>query len=58
MGNHFHVIAQTHQPNLTRWMQWFSVAYTVYFNRRHRRSGHLFQGRYKRFLLQMMQLTC
>ncbi|HLO15280.1 MAG TPA: transposase [Anaerolineales bacterium] len=52
MGNHFHLIAQTHRANLTRWMHWLSVAYSVYFNRRHRRSGHLFQGRYKSFLVQ------
>jgi putative transposase len=52
MGNHFHLIAQTHRPNLTHWMHWLSVAYTVYFNRRHRRSGHLFQGRFKSFVVQ------
>jgi len=52
MGNHFHVVAQTHRPNLRRWMHWLLVAYTVYFNRRHRWSGHLFQGRYKSFLVQ------
>lgn len=52
MGNHFHLLAQTHQPNLGRWMHWLLVAYTVYFNRRHRLSGHLFQGRYKSFLVQ------
>ena len=52
MGNHFHLLAQTHQPNLGRWMHWLLVAYAVYFNRRHRLSGHLFQGRYKSFLVQ------
>ena len=52
MSNHFHLVAQTQRPNLSRWMHWLSVAYTVYFNRRHRRSGHLFQGRYKSFLVQ------
>ncbi len=52
MGNHIHLVAQTHRPNLSRWMQWLGVAYTVFFNRRHRRSGHLFQGRYKSFLVQ------
>ena len=51
MGNHFHLLAQTPQGNLTRWMHWLMVSYTVYFNRRHRRSGHLFQGRYKSFLV-------
>ena len=52
MGNHFHLVAQTRRANLTRWMHWLSVAYTVYFNRRHQRSGHLFQGRFKSFLVQ------
>jgi len=52
MGNHFHLVAQTHQPNLRRWMHWLIVSYTIMFNRRHRRSGHLFQGRYKSFLVE------
>ena len=52
MGNHFHLVAQTHRANLRRWMHWLLVCYTVYFNRRHRSSGHLFQGRYKSFLVQ------
>ena len=52
MDNHFHLIAQTHRPNLGRWMHWLMVSYTVYFNWRHRRSGHLFQGRYKSFLVE------
>jgi putative transposase len=52
MGNHVHLIAQTHRANLSRWMHWLTVAYTVFFNRRHRSSGHLFQGRYKSFLVQ------
>jgi REP element-mobilizing transposase RayT len=52
LGNHFHLLAQTHRPNLPRWMHWLLVSYTVYFNRRHRSSGHLFQGRYKSFLVQ------
>ena len=52
MGNHFHLLAQTRQANLSRWMHWLMVSYTVYFNRRHGRSGHLFQGRYKSFLVE------
>lgn len=51
MNNHFHLLLQTRQPNLSAWMQWLSVSYSVYFNRRHDRSGHLFQGRYKSFLV-------
>jgi putative transposase len=42
---------QTARPNLGNWMQWLSVSYAVYFNRRYQRSGHLFQGRYKSFLV-------
>lgn len=52
MGNHFHLLAQTRQANLSRWMHWLMVSYTVYFNRRYGRSGHLFQGRYKSFLVE------
>ena len=52
MGNHVHLMAQTHRPNLGRWMHWLNVSYTTYFNRRHKSSGHLFQGRYKSFLVE------
>lgn len=38
---------ETPQPNLVAGMRWFQTTYTVRFNRRHRLSGHLFQGRYK-----------
>ena len=47
MGNHYHLLAETHRANLSRWMHWLTTAYTVYFNRRHGRVGHLFQSRYK-----------
>src|SRR5438045_8938178 len=45
MDNHFHLIAKTRRPNLSRWMQWLLASYTISFTKRHRRSGHLFQGR-------------
>jgi putative transposase len=47
MDNHFHLLVETPEPNLGRGMQWLNVSYSVWFNRRHGRSGHLFQGRYK-----------
>jgi putative transposase len=47
MTNHYHLLVETPQPNLVAGMRWFQTAYTVRFNRRHRLSGHLFQGRYK-----------
>jgi putative transposase len=52
MGNHYHLIAETRRANLGRWMHWLSTAYTVYFNWRHRRVGHLFQGRYKSIVVE------
>src|SRR5438874_9110239 len=52
MPNHFHLLARTPKANLSRWMHWLIGAYSVSFNRRHRKSGHLFQGRYKSFLVE------
>ena len=52
LGNHFHFLAQTRRANLSRWMHWLLVSYTSWFNRRYERSGHLFQGRYKSFLIE------
>ncbi|MBU0999750.1 transposase [Patescibacteria group bacterium] len=52
MQNHFHIILMTPEANLGKFMQRFNTTYTVYFNRRHRRSGHLFQGRYKAILIE------
>jgi len=46
MPNHYHVIVQTPRGNLSQAMGWLQVTYTVRYNRRHERSGHLFQGRY------------
>ena len=47
MGNHYHLLVETPEPNLVAGMKWFQGAYTQRFNRRHHVSGHLFQGRYK-----------
>jgi putative transposase len=52
MGNHFHLLATTRRANLSRWMHWLMVTYSVYFNRRHHRIGHLLQGRYKSLLVE------
>ncbi len=52
MGNHYHLMATTRRANLSRWMHWLTTAYTVYFNWRHRRVGHLFQSRYKSILVE------
>ncbi|HXI85153.1 MAG TPA: transposase [Verrucomicrobiae bacterium] len=47
MANHYHLLLDTPQANLSQAVGWLQVTYTVRFNRRHRRSGHLFQGRFK-----------
>jgi len=47
MANHFHLIVEPREDNLSRAMQWLNVSYSQWFNRRHQRSGHLFQGRFK-----------
>ena len=47
MSNHYHLLLQTPRANLSRALGWLQTTYTVRFNRRHRRSGHLFQGRFK-----------
>jgi REP element-mobilizing transposase RayT len=52
MMNHFHLLVHTKEANLSRAIQWLGVSYSVWFNRRHERSGHLFQGRFKNFLIE------
>jgi len=47
MDNHYHLLLELTEPNLSRAVQWLNVSYSVWFNRRHGRSGHLFQGRFK-----------
>lgn len=51
MDNHFHLIVETNDANLGKLMQRFNTAYTVDYNRRHSRHGHLYQGRYKAILI-------
>ncbi len=51
MDNHFHLLLETPLGSLSQVMQKILVSYTNGFNARHRRSGHLFQGRYKAILV-------
>jgi REP element-mobilizing transposase RayT len=46
MTNHVHLLVETPAGNLSRFMAGVLTGYTVYFNRRHDRVGHLTQGRY------------
>src|SRR5436190_4174809 len=47
MSNHYHLLVEITEANLSRAIHWLNVSYTVWFNRRHGRSGHLLQGRFK-----------
>ena len=51
MRNHFHLVVETPQANLSSGMQWFLGTYTARFNRRQRFFGHLFSGRYKTLIV-------
>jgi putative transposase len=51
MANHFHLLVETPLGNLSEFMRHFNIAYIGYYNRRHRRVGHLYQGRYKAILV-------
>lgn len=46
MTNHVHLVFETPQANPSRFMQRLKTAYAVYFNQKHNRHGHLFQGRF------------
>ncbi len=52
MDNHYHLLLKTNKPNISKSMQWFGVTYTRRYNNKHKRSGHLFQGRFKSFLIE------
>ncbi len=52
MPNHYHVLIETPGANLGKVMHYISGSYATYFNIRHQRSGHLFQGRYKAIIVE------
>jgi REP element-mobilizing transposase RayT len=52
MSNHYHLLLETPQGNLSQIMRHINGAYTNYFNAKRKRAGHLFQGRYKAILVE------
>jgi hypothetical protein len=52
MPNHFHLLLRTGDAPVATVMRRLLTGHAVYFNKRHRRSGHLFQNRYKSILCQ------
>ena len=61
MTNHYHVLVETIDGNLSRGMRQLNGRYTQRFNRRHSLVGHVLQGRYKAILVQketyLLELT-
>jgi putative transposase len=51
MGNHYHLLIETHRPTLVKGMQYLNSTYTRRYNVRHKTYGHVFQGRYKALLV-------
>jgi hypothetical protein len=52
MSNHYHLLIETPDANLSKGMRQLNGVYTQRFNRNHKRVGHLFQGRYKAILVE------
>lgn len=52
MDNHYHLIIETPEGNLSQGMRQLNGVYTQAFNKSHHRVGHIFQGRYKAILVQ------
>ena len=51
MSNHYHLLVETLEPTLSKGMREVDGVYTQAFNRRHGRSGHVLQGRFKASLV-------
>lgn len=52
MGNHYHLLVETPQANLSRGMRQLNGVYTQRFNHRHARTGHVFRSRFKGILVE------
>jgi REP element-mobilizing transposase RayT len=52
MNNHYHLIIETPDGNLSKGMRQLNGVYTQAYNRQHGRVGHIFQGRYKAILVE------
>ena len=47
MSNHYHLLIEIQYENLSKFMKQINANYAIYFNKKHKRSGHLWQGRFK-----------
>jgi len=51
MNNHYHLLIETPKGNISYYMRHLNMRYTSHYNRRHKKIGHLFQGRFKGILV-------
>ena len=47
MNNHYHLLIEIQQENLSKFMRQLNMNYAIYFNKKYKRTGHLWQGRFK-----------
>ena len=52
MDNHYHIVVETAEGNLSKGMRQLNGVYTQYINRTYNRIGHVYQGRYKAILVE------
>ena len=52
MTNHAHILLRSGPPGLSKYMKRFLTGYAIFYNRRHRRHGHLFQNRFKSIVVE------
>lgn len=52
MDNHYHLLIETNTSSLSKGMKYLNGTYTQFFNRSHKRVGHIFQGRFKGILIE------
>jgi len=52
MDNHYHIVIETAEANLSKGMRQLNGIYTQYYNNQHNRVGHVYQGRYKAILVE------
>ena len=52
MSNHYHIVVETVEANLSQGMRQLNGVYTQSINRKYRRVGHVFQGRYKAIIVE------
>ena len=47
MSNHYHLLIEIENETLSKFMRQINMNYAIYFNKKYKRSGHLWQGRFK-----------